>query len=53
MRELSSNLPVVLVSGYAQEKAVEHFPNNGPAAFLQKPFLPDELLQRVRSVLEA
>jgi DNA-binding NarL/FixJ family response regulator len=42
----------VLVSGYSQERVTAELGDRGFAGFLQKPFMPDTLLQRVREVLE-
>ena len=52
MREIRPDVPIVLVSGYSEERAAEHFQGPDLAGFLQKPFLPEELIDRVRSALE-
>ena len=51
MREIRPDVPIVLVSGYSEERAAEHFQGPDLAGFLQKPFLPEQLVERVRSVL--
>ena len=38
IRELKSEVPVVLMSGYGEEAAMERFAGLGISAFLQKPF---------------
>jgi CheY-like chemotaxis protein len=52
MREIRPDVQIVLVSGYSEERAAEHFEGPDLAGFLQKPFLPEELIDRVRSALE-
>jgi signal transduction histidine kinase len=47
------DLRVLYISGYTDEAIVHHgIPDSG-AAFLQKPFLPDDLAVMVREVLDA
>jgi DNA-binding response OmpR family regulator len=43
----------VLSSGYSAQEATSHFAGKGLAGFVEKPFTPQELLERVRAVLEA
>ncbi len=52
MRRIRPDARIILVSGYSGEKATEHFAGKGLAGFLQKPFLPQTLLQKVRALLK-
>ncbi len=52
LRRRQPELPVVLVSGYSEERAASHFAALDLAGFLAKPFLPNELLEKVRAALE-
>ena len=52
MRAIRPNAQVLLVSGYSEERAARQFDTGDLAGFLQKPFLPEQLVERVRSVLE-
>ncbi|MGH7534453.1 MAG: response regulator, partial [Gemmatimonadales bacterium] len=54
LREIRPDLPVILMSGYAESSAIPRLSGADPqvTAFLQKPFLPDDLATALRSVLE-
>ena len=43
----------LLSSGYSAHEATSHFTGKGLAGFVEKPFRPRELLDRLRAVLEA
>jgi len=47
-----SNIKVLFVSGYTGEAVREHGLLERDVAFLQKPFTPDVLAERVRAVLD-
>ncbi len=47
IRELRSDIPVVLMSGYNEQEVSRIFENRGLAGFLQKPFRADELYATV------
>ncbi len=49
-RELGA-LPILITSGYYADEKVESLVAQGKAAFLQKPFRPDELLNLVNRLL--
>ncbi len=46
------NARVILSSGYNEEDATHRFAANGLAGFIQKPYQPRQLLNKVREVLE-
>ena len=53
-REISALKPdvrIVLVSGYSEESTERIFAGPGFAGFLQKPFLPETLLQKIGEAL--
>jgi len=52
MSRLEPNVPIVLVSGYSEESIARMFAGKNFAGFLQKPFLPETLLDEVRRQLE-
>ncbi len=49
---IRQDVPVILSSGYSETEAVSRFENSRPHAFIQKPFWPSELVQKLREVLE-
>jgi CheY-like chemotaxis protein len=46
-------MKVIYISGYTTDEVVRRGVSQNDAAFIQKPFTPDELMQQVRSVLSA
>jgi FixJ family two-component response regulator len=50
---LKPKMRVLYISGYADEAILHHGILRSGAAFLQKPFLPDVLLHKVREVLDS
>jgi two-component system cell cycle sensor histidine kinase/response regulator CckA len=52
IRRLRGDVPVVLISGYSHERATENFEGADLTGFLQKPFLPSELVAQVRAAIE-
>jgi len=54
LREEYPGLPIVMMSGYTEESVAEEFlqAGSGPTAFLQKPFLAEDLVAALRKVLE-
>jgi len=52
IRQVKPDAAVILMSGYNQQEAVQHFTGKGLAGFIQKPFPIATLLGRVREVLD-
>ena len=52
IRRIRRDVPVLLVSGYSQEDLAQRFAGKHVDSFLQKPFLPETLLEKVRDLLE-
>ena len=52
IRTLSSDIPVVLSSGYSELEAIQRFTGQGLAGFLQKPYTSLALAQTLRRVLD-
>ncbi len=53
MRQLRPDIKVILSSGYDQPEAMRKIDTVELAGFLHKPYLPMELIERVREALEA
>ena len=51
MKRIDPAVKVLMVSGYSQSNGEMHFKDGPPSAFLQKPFLPEELNAKLRGVL--
>jgi PAS domain S-box-containing protein len=51
IRASSPDVPIVLVSGYSRESAGARLERDERIAFLQKPFLPEALVEKVRELL--
>jgi nitrogen-specific signal transduction histidine kinase/CheY-like chemotaxis protein len=52
IRLIRPDVPIMLISGYSEERAAWHFIDKGLDAFLHKPFEPRALLERVRRIIE-
>ena len=52
VRARSAELPILYISGYAEEAVVSQGMLDEGERFLQKPFAPEDLLSRVREVLD-
>ncbi|MFN7959507.1 MAG: response regulator [Holophagaceae bacterium] len=52
LRRLDPGCRVVLTSGYNEQEAIQDFLGKGLAAFVQKPFLREDLLKALRRALE-
>jgi len=51
LRRLYPALPVILMSGYSAEEVAARFGDAGGSDFLQKPFLPSHLNEKLRRLL--
>ncbi|MBV9507682.1 MAG: response regulator [Acidobacteriia bacterium] len=53
LTRLKPDVRVLYISGYTDEALLHHGIQRSGAAFLEKPFLPEALLRRVREVLDS
>ena len=51
LRKVGRDIPVVLMSGYGEQDALGRFGSDAIAGFLQKPFRPEELKERLGQAL--
>ena len=51
IRRIRGDAKVILASGFHELEAADRFDGQRPEAFLQKPFQPQDLLERMREVL--
>jgi len=51
IRRLRPGLPVVVASGFSKDTSAERFPAEAVAAFVRKPYEPDDLIDAVRAAL--
>jgi len=51
LRAISPDVKVILSSGFNEQDAITRFVGKGLAGFLQKPYRPQELYERLRQVL--
>ncbi len=52
LRQLRPDLKVILSSGYDERQATQRIAREGLAGFLPKPYLPMDLIEKVREALE-
>ena len=52
LREFDPNIKVIVSSGYSETETMQHFVGQGLAAFLQKPYDINTLIEKVQSVIE-
>ncbi len=50
LRRIRSDVRVILMSGYSEQHATSSFGEKGPVGFLQKPFSPEGLVQKLQAV---
>ncbi|HXV37554.1 MAG TPA: response regulator, partial [Myxococcota bacterium] len=53
IRRIRPDARIMLISGYAEERAAWHFIDKGLDAFLHKPFEPEAVLERIRRIIDA
>ncbi len=53
IRRIRPDVPVLLVSGYSRERAIAGITDEPGCGFLQKPFLPETLVEKVAELLSA
>lgn len=51
--KINENVCVLMSSGYNEEEVVKSFSNRGLAGFIQKPYLPADLLDKIQSILHS
>ena len=51
IRAIRPDVPIIFISGYSRTSIPTRFASEGLADFLQKPFLPETLLKKVRALL--
>ena len=52
IRDIRADVPILIVSGYAEERLAEGLGGEGLVGFLQKPFLPEALVEEVRRLVD-
>ncbi len=52
LRKADSNIPIIVCSGYNETDVSEQFSGQELVSFLQKPFLLEELISKLKKVLE-
>jgi PAS domain S-box-containing protein len=53
LREIDPHVRVLLTSGYTEQDATERFAGKGLVGFIQKPYRPAELTERIEAALAA
>ena len=53
LRRIRPDIKVLLSSGYDAQEAVARLSRDGLAGFIHKPYLPEDLIQTLRAVIEA
>jgi two-component system cell cycle sensor histidine kinase/response regulator CckA len=51
LREIAPSVPVILTSGYDEERASHRFAPDQVLAFLRKPYAPEQLIEKVEEAL--
>lgn len=53
LREIKPDIKVILSSGYNEQDATNRFSGKGLAGFLQKPYMPNDLVKMIKKTLES
>jgi len=53
LRSFAPDLPVIICSGYAEQEVRQHFTTSQCIDFLQKPYLPEQLIAKAQAMLDA
>jgi signal transduction histidine kinase/CheY-like chemotaxis protein len=53
MRRIRPDARIIVSSGYTESDAIQHFAGSAPSAFIQKPYQPNALSQRIAEVIES
>lgn len=53
MREIKSDQLILLSSGYNEQEATSRFSGQGLAGFIQKPYLPRQLIEKIKDALSS
>ena len=53
LRRMAPTLPVLMMSGYANQEIIERFAGKGASGFIHKPFAPQSLIERLRELIPA
>jgi PAS domain S-box-containing protein len=51
LREIGADAPIVLSSGYSEEDMMGRVAGEDVAGFIQKPYMPSALIEKIRSVI--
>jgi PAS domain S-box-containing protein len=52
LKGICGNVPVIVCSGYAEADAIQSFGGLGVAGFIQKPYTPQTLIEKVQDVIK-
>jgi two-component system cell cycle sensor histidine kinase/response regulator CckA len=52
MRRIRDDVKVILSSGYNEQDATSRFSEKGLAGFIQKPYRPSELIEKLRRIMQ-
>ena len=53
MKGIDPKIKAILSTGYSQDGKAQKILDSGVSGFIQKPYQPDALLSKIRSVLDA